>query len=445
MFESIDEWLGQARIPMKAYADLRRLIDELEAHAARLLGEAVVAYQWPEDLPPPDEFNTYRRQMIYNHGYGEDLTSELAVAGRTSDGAAHYLVIDVAILNDDLPECWQIVTSGHAPLWRARLVAQACIGLSHDQCQIVDRMVAPCLSTLGSQRLTRLITAAVKIADPDRVLATEKKNTTRWVHTGGDDVDPTSGWVSARIDRSDAIYLDATVDLLADHLDSLGEPGDKDQRRARALGMLANPAAVVQLIGVHTTRRMDPPLQTQAEIDALTQTAESLVPVFTPRTQVYVHLAADSLDDPHALARIEKIGPSLVSQVHAITQGSRVRLTPVVHLDSTTISSDAYEIPSRIREQVLLRNTHDVFPWSSIESRGCDLDHTVAYIPGQPSQTTPSNLAPLSRRAHRVKTHAPGWHLDQPTPGTFIWRTGAGQYVHVDHTGTRHIPEPAPT
>jgi len=87
----------------------------------------------------------------------------------------------------------------------------------------------------------------------------------------------------------------------------------------------------------------------------------------------------------------------------------------------------------------LLRDAYDQFPWSSIESAHLDLDHTKPWQPGIPGQTRPDNLAPLSRRAHRVKTLA-GWRLEQGPHADLIWHTGAGQVIHVDYTGTHRLP-----
>jgi len=246
------------------------------------------------------------------------------------------------------------------------------------------------------------------------------------VRTGGDRDDPLTGWVSGRLDRADALNLDQTVTHLADLL-SVGSDDPADTLRAKALGLLANPAAALAFIGeAETGDEPDP---------ALTRLAQA----WTPQVQVYAHLCVDTLDDPEALARLEGIGPMLVEQVARITQGARIRLTPAVHIGGAGVTADSYEIPQTIRDHVLLRDAHDVFPWSSIESRHLDLDHTIPYVNGVPGQTTPGNLAPLSRRAHRVKTHA-GWHLDQVYPGDYLWRTGAGQIIIVKPTGTRRPP-----
>jgi len=395
---------------MAQYAALRRHIDMLEAQAAAMLAQVVDAYTWPEELPQPERRDTYGVQHIGERAFGEDLTSELAIAHRSSEGAARYLVNDIADLTQLLPSCWNKVISAEAPLWQARRVAQACTGLDETACGTVDAIVAPGLGALGMPRLTRLTNAAVTAADPGRARLAAELGANRCVRTGGDKLDPLTGWVSARLDRADALYLDATVQLLADTMAAQGDTTTLDQRRARALGLLANPAAAVQLVGIPTIRGLDPAPETEQDKQALITAARKLTPALTPRTQVYVHLFAGNLHNPDAIARLENIGPLLISQIAAITAGTHIRLTPAIHLNTNPPAVDSYEIPARIRDQVLLRDTHSIFPWSATESRRLDLDHTNPWQPGQPSQTSPANLGPLTRHAHRIKTHA-GWQL----------------------------------
>ncbi len=67
-----------------------------------------------------------------------------------------------------------------------------------------------------------------------------------------------------------------------------------------------------------------------------------------------------------------------------------------------------------MRETVILRDAHCVFPGCRRDSRACDLDHITEYLPmedgGPPGQTHPGNLAPLCRTHHRIKTHS-AWRL----------------------------------
>ncbi|MCL2784109.1 MAG: HNH endonuclease, partial [Propionibacteriaceae bacterium] len=408
MYESQEEWLSHARAEMTKLTQLCRQRDELEAEISTQLATAIHTYTWPEEIPLPKEHHEYRFQEISEDLFGEDLSGELAVTMRMSTTAAAYLIKDIRTLCVYLPTCWTQVTTGVAPLWQARRVAHETQWLTDDQYAIVDAMIAPTLGTVNTKRLNRVISAALATADPNHLRDQVKHGSSRHVHVNGDTMDPLTGWVNARIDRSDSIYFDAMIQHIADTLAANGNTATHDERRAKALGILANPAAAVQLIGLPTTRGMNPAPDTEDAQQAFIRSAATLIPAFTPRTQVYVHLHADNLNDPEAIARIENIGPLLIEQLHNLTQATHVRLTPAIHLNASDISVDSYEIPTRIRDRILLTHPHDVFPWSSIESRHLDLDHTNPYRAGETGQTRVSNLGPLSRRAHRLKTHA-GW------------------------------------
>ena len=91
---------------------------------------------------------------------------------------------------------------------------------------------------------------------------------------------------------------------------------------------------------------------------------------------------------------------------------------------------------------MLLRDTYEVFPYSSRTARDGDLDHTDPFRPGRKRQTRASNLGSLWRRPHRAKTHA-DWHLEQLRPGIFWWTTPAGDRYRVGPNGTsRHFRNP---
>jgi len=440
MFDGGEAWVATARTAMSEYAANRRAIEALEATSAVLLARVVEAYEWPAGVPVPDRPDGYGAQHIGGRVFGMDLTSELAVANGSSEAGAAYLISEVADLTTKLPRCWSTVTDGTAPLWLARRVVEACAGLDDDGWALVDEAVAPCLGTVGRHTLARVLRAAVMEADPEGALRHAQRDATdRYVRTRGDEADPLAGYVSARLDRADTIFLDAMVQRIADVLAEQGDAGTLDQRRAKALGVLANPAAAVQLIGVPTTRGMDPVPITEADKAAFVAAAAPLAKAWTPKVQVVVHLSADSIAEAHLLARVVDAGPVLTDQIARITQGCVVRVTPAIHIGGAGVAVDSYEIPQRIRDEVLLRDIHDRFPWSSIESGRLDLDHTIPWEPGRKHQTRPDNLGPLSRRAHRVKTHA-GWRLDQPHHGEFIWHTGAGQTIRVDFAGSHRLP-----
>ncbi|MEA5052892.1 MAG: hypothetical protein VB093_05540 [Propionicimonas sp.] len=162
-----------------------------------------------------------------------------------------------------------------------------------------------------------------------------------------------------------------------------------------------------------------------------------------PVAQVYVHVSSDMLAEGGS-ARIEKLGPVLVDELSHVVGHANIRLTPVVYVNAAQSPVDGYEIPERIRQEVICRDRFEVFPWSSREARHLDLDHTDPYRwDGTPGQTRPGNLGPLARKAHRAKTHA-GWQLTQPEPGTFGWRSPRGQFYEVGPGGTRDLTQRTP-
>ena len=100
-----------------------------------------------------------------------------------------------------------------------------------------------------------------------------------------------------------------------------------------------------------------------------------------------------------------------------------------------------------MREQVLLRDAHCVFPGCARDSRACDLDHITPYVPmdegGPPGQTHPGNLAPLCRTHHRVKTHT-AWDYKRLDDGSYTWITPTGDQYDTKPTGRRPPTAPRP-
>ena len=87
-----------------------------------------------------------------------------------------------------------------------------------------------------------------------------------------------------------------------------------------------------------------------------------------------------------------------------------------------------------MRESVIFRDRHCVFPGCTIDARGCDLDHIDPYVPpddgGPPGQTTPANLACLCRRHHRLKTFTT-WDYHRSTDGDYRWTDPYGHTHRV--------------
>ena len=74
---------------------------------------------------------------------------------------------------------------------------------------------------------------------------------------------------------------------------------------------------------------------------------------------------------------------------------------------------------------------------------GPHYDHITPYLPladgGPPGQTTPSNLAPLCRTHHRMKTHT-AWDYKRLDTGTYTWTAPTG-HQHDIAPASRRPPD----
>lgn len=87
--------------------------------------------------------------------------------------------------------------------------------------------------------------------------------------------------------------------------------------------------------------------------------------------------------------------------------------------------SAGYQPSPTLRHLIKTRSRRCGYPGCGRPATRCDDDHTLAYHLG--GRTCQCNLYPLCRRHHRAK-QAPGWHLDQPQPGTLIWTLPSGRH-----------------
>ena len=246
----------------------------------------------------------------------------------------------------------------------------------------------------------------------------------------------------------------ATVNRLADVLECEGDQDDADQRRAKALGLLAQPARALQLLIAHQhaadgSAAEPPEGEPGSEPDHepnhqaldltppadLTNAADLL-----PRVVLHFHLSDSATASGHGVVRPEHGEPTSLRQLRTwlAETGSAVTVRPV--LDPADVAAvDAYETPLRMRDALLARHPAEVFPFGAAVRRNLDADHSVSYLApsrgGPPGRTGLHNLGPLARSHHRAVTHG-RWRRRQPEPGTYLFRSPHG-YVFVVTTRAR--------
>ncbi len=414
---------------------------------------------------------------------------ELGIARQTHALSARALVADVLDLQHRLPRTWARLEALAGDAFVARKVAAKTRDLPLTAVGLVDVAVAAVLGKVSPGRVLAIAEAAIIEADAaghaERVAAEHRR---RYVGLSRTD-EHGLRTVIARVAAGDAVWIDATVDrvadLLADRPDLRPEaPGDdltRDELRALAFGWLARPAELLQLLleaaheaeqgaseadpeqpgpeqpGPEERPRQEPedpidPLCRRLAESRSTGLSQRALDLFrsvdltrlAPSVQLFVHLHQTVLDGTPGVARVEGIGPHLLEQVTALLAHTRVTVTPVVDL-ADRHAVDGYEYPQSIRHRTRLRTPAEAAPHATRitgMAQRIDLDHPTPYRPtGPPKQTGDHNAAPLTRTSHRAKTHL-GYRVAQIGTDAWVWRTPHGLLRIVDAHGT-HLADPA--
>jgi hypothetical protein len=400
----------------------------------------------------------------------EYCAAELGALQGTGIMAARSLIADALDVRYRLPRLWARVLTGGVRAGQARKIAEQTRCLSWQACADVDHALSDFVGMMPWPRFARILSATILEADP--ALAAERAERAR---TAQDvfsfDSEDGLKTVVAKAAAGDAIWFLATVNRIAEILAARGDTDPVGIRRARALGILAQPAEALRLLMEHQHDRTDQPNESSerepAEPDATfddepdapsEREPESDVepddhyslsmappPAFDakaarPRVVLHFHLSDAALRSGHALVRCEDGGPLRLAELVEFLgrTGCQIRIQPV--LDPTEVAPvDGYEIPQRLRAAVRARQIADVFPFGTCLSSTMDLDHTERYMPtdygGPPGQTRLGNLGPMARPGHRAETHG-GWAKRQPEPGYFVHRSPNGYVYLVTNQGT---------
>ena len=407
------------------------------AAAAELL---VAAAEWADLHPVPRDGHSDVRGDIQPAGWGEvDLhgeglvplagegtpqvaefaPAELAAHLGISHDAGRQLIGDALELRHRLPRLFDLVLAGTVPAWRARQAAALTTRLSWEMVTWVDKMLACDPQHLTVTRVRGIIDETILHYDPDRAVADEQAALAARHVTLDHDTGPATTEVHMLLDTLDALHLDHTLADLATGLRRLGDTDPLEVRRAKAVGVLADPQQALDLL----------------------QTGE-LTPRTGGRVELYLHLDATDLTDPsRSGVEVERLGAAtrdLLAGWLGRPDLAGITVRPVLDLHAPD-AVDRHDPPTWMRHTAVLADTTCVFPGCSRDSRRCDLDHIDAYVSledgGPPSQTRLSNLAPLCRTHHRLKTHA-RWTYQRLADNHYLWTTPTGDPLAV-HTRRR--------
>jgi hypothetical protein len=373
-------------------------------------------------------------------GEGTPLIAEfspatLAARLGLSTHAGRELMADALDLAHRLPQLWERVQALEVRASYARLVARKTGDLTSQQAAYVDERVAESADgRIPWSRFEMLVDASVKAADPVAAAeAEDAEHRRQYANPTRSDEHGMRGFY-VRGSFATIAKLDAAVAFFAIVLLHLGDTSNEDERRVKAILILANPVTAVELLAAY--RQWLAAGVTDAGEAAPVVDYAGLLPAVT----IYVHLYGGV--ENTGVARVEGSGPLTEAWVREhLGKDARFTIRPVFDIEGQA-PVDAYEIPDRHRQAVHLMTPADTFPFSPNTSRSQQIDHTIAFRHGAAAkgtgQSRVGNYGPLTIRHHRIKTFG-GWQVQQPFAGIYLWRDPFGALYLVDHTGTRRI------
>jgi len=382
---------------------------------------------------------------------GSFAASEWAAALKVSRAIATRLIADSLDLTARLHVVMFNARAGNGDTRRARMIADRTRWLDPATLTAVQSEITPILATVTAGKLEQIIDRIVGTRDPAAAKARAERASQRrevWIgHTRDEHAD-----IYGTLDGIGATVLDHRLDELATAIGRVvrahGEPAgfgpddqSFDQRRARALVLLAAPVQVARLMRLARELRSpasdepasDEPTDAEtadraeaAEADDPGQECAGLLDAIT----LYVHLGADGTLD------LEDLGVLSMPTVRDLlaTTTATVRVAPVIDLNAT-YTSPGYRPSVQLREQTVLMRATCWFPYCERPSRACDYEHSVPW-PRGPTET--GNAGPACRGHHRVKTHG-NWRLHQACTGVYVWQAPTGHVYIVTPDGTHAL------
>lgn len=386
----------------------------------------------------------------------EFAVTELAAALGMSETAARAYVSQALELRDRLPRLWSRVMKGDLPAWKARRVAERTIPLGDEAVGWVDAQLAPFAHKLSLRRLELCVEAAVIRFEPD-VADEEARQASELRKVRAEHFVDGTSQITAVTSTPDALAFEHAVSEVASGLAALGDLDQLQVRRAKAVGVLADPQYALDLaLTVEGAEIEDPGLLGPRRPNRSGSGPQGAA----PEVHLHVHTAVSEAsvlgrgggtDDGTWMGPLGPVvrvdapgvhGPRHLTAVEQwlrdVAPGAVVKITPVVDLRRHLVA-DAYEVPVALNRQVGERDLACQFPWCGRRGRRYDHDHIEEYVDpdegGPPAQTSSANIARLCRYHHRVKTHA-SWTYRREPDDTLLWVSPRRRHYAVDPAGT---------
>lgn len=334
----------------------------------------------------------------------EAVAAEIAAALRVSHELAVSMVGYARAMRERLPLVGAVFAAGHLDFAMFRtLVYRTDLITDTDVLAAVDAELAaavPRWASLSPKSLAAKVDRIVSRLDPDAVRRRRKAAEERevWIHERLDGLTDIGGTVTAAGGRAFDRRLTALAATACEH-----DPRTPAQRRSDALGPLSDKAD---------------------RIACLCGRPDCAAGSKPPASPVVIHVLAEQAtldghsDVPGSFVEADGLIPAELLAPMA----ESAKLRPLINPGDAP-AEPGYTPSRALAEFVRCRDLTCRFPGCDKSAVACDIDHTIPYDDGGPTQA--ANLKCLCRRHHLLKTFC-GWHDQQLRDGTIIWTSPSG-------------------
>ncbi|MBM9466971.1 HNH endonuclease signature motif containing protein [Nakamurella leprariae] len=354
--------------------------------------------------------------MVADHA-ADLAAAEIGAALHLSPLTARPRVDRTVELVTELPQTLAALELGQIDRARAGVIADATAGLTPEQRASVEDAVLPKATTRTPGRLRPIVDRAAIAVDPECAERRARKART------GREVAVTAAsdgmaFLRAHLPAEAAATVMTLLDLLAHRPDPLGAPlpGDPQPpgsaalpdrrtigaRRADALTDLCDALLTRGHVDLRRPDGHDP------DADRATRSWQGRRPHLVVTMGLSTLAGLDSLPGEltgHGVITAE-VARSLAESAGSLT------VVPVDPPTGTAVgvgdrSVIRYRPGQQVRDRVLTAQDTCRFPGCRQSSRRCDLDHVLEFDHSSPAEGGPTdetNLIPLCRRHHRLKT-----------------------------------------
>jgi hypothetical protein len=502
----LDAWLRGLDLSVLPAGVVREVVaawDRMEssAHAGKLaaVAELVVRPTMDPDRTPGCGVAPVGRERVVAGEVGMRLRLPVLTASR--------VVRDAVLLDGLLQATGQALATGHVDARKADTLVRRARDLPYEVSLAVEDAVLPDADQCSHAQFEQRVEHAIALVDAEGAAlrhATAREGR-RVTHPRRRPDGMAAMWCV--LAAADAARLDGVLDHTARAARALGDPRTLDQLRADGLRDLVV-GDVPAVEGPAFEVRLHPPASRPVPVDRAWTTpggptrpvapepTATVTPIPVPpaasepaptaahdpapgaaaarRTgagsgcgrcggrpgaQVRVTIAASTLlgldDQPGDLEGYGAIDAVTARALAAGGDWQRIVTDPLTE-QTLDVGRRRYRPPVALDEHVRVRDKTCAAPGCTVPATRTDLDHTIAYHPqpGAPPDTPlggtdASNLGPLCRAHHRLKTVG-GFRLRQIEPGLFAWitptghrylvRPGTGRSLHT--TTAPHDAEP---